>query len=478
MGQTVDFLVGISDNLTIKQLLNALREAGVRDASALEQTGSVVALQQKVAQAGRQQIRSQLLIPPDDAEKEVPPPSLFQLFGQRFLLDSFVLSRLVYDSIRFKGEKVRRLMPTGLDVMAALGNDEATRLLRPELERFHYSSNLLAVRRTVDDLAPAEFEQNVASLWLDSLRKLDDVPVQGHFPEVMRRTPFLRKQLQTQLASWAELRHDTVLYAKQSYTAGILCEYPEGYVEPYPEFFARLALLTERAGQRLAAMNTNTNGSGYAKFFANFSTTMKYLEVLARKELEAKPFTLAERAYLKKTIDERGGGCGGPSYDGWYVRLFYGGSAELWKPTVSDVHTDPTTAQVLQEGVGDANFMVLAVDNQKDRAVYVGPVYSYYEFTHDASDRLTDEQWQALIERQALPERPAWWRSAFPAKAQQRTLADAAEPAPDPRMLAAQRLWKQAGSAKGAERKRLLKQARALSVAAEGLPFPSEDGQP
>ena len=57
----------------------------------------------------------------------------------------------------------------------------------------------------------------------------------------MRRTAYQRKQLQTQLASWAELRHDTVLYGKQSYSMGILCEYPEGYVEPYPEFFARIA---------------------------------------------------------------------------------------------------------------------------------------------------------------------------------------------------------------------------------------------
>jgi len=480
MGHTVDFLVGSSDNLTIKQLLKALREAGVRDPSALEQTGSVVALQQKLALAGRQQIRSQVLTPPQNAEQAAVPPSLFQLFGQRFLLDSFALSRLVYDSIWFKGEKVERVMPTGLDVMAALGSDEATRLLRPELESFHYSSNLLAVRRTIDDLAPAELEQNVASLWLDSLRKLDDVPAQGHFPEVMRRTPFLRKQLQTQLASWAELRHDTVLYAKQSYTAGILCEYPEGYVEPYPEFFARLALLTERAGQRLAALNTNTNGSGYAKFLANFSTTMKYLEVLARKELEAKPFTVPERAYLKKTIDERGGGCGGPSYDGWYARLFYGGSPEHWEPTVTDVHTDPTSERVLQEGVGDANFIVLAVDNQKDRAVYVGPVYSYYEFTHEASDRLTDEQWQALIERQALPARPAWWTSAFPAKAQQRTLSLSDEPpwAPDPRQLALQKLWKRASLAKGAERQRLLDQARVLAEVTNAPPFPPEDAKP
>jgi len=36
------------------------------------------------------------------------------------------------------------------------------------------------------------------------------------------------KTLNTQLASWTELRHDTVLYAKQPYTASVLCSYPDG----------------------------------------------------------------------------------------------------------------------------------------------------------------------------------------------------------------------------------------------------------
>ena len=69
----------------------------------------------------------------------------------------------------------------------------------------------------------------------------------------MRTEAWQRKQLQTQLASWAELRHDTVLYAKQSYTAGVKCEYPTGYVEPYPETYARIKFFAEEAARRIGA---------------------------------------------------------------------------------------------------------------------------------------------------------------------------------------------------------------------------------
>jgi hypothetical protein len=388
----------------------------------LEASENVLALERAVARSAQQQIRSQVLVPSREATVEAPPPAVFQLFGQRFLLDAFLLSRVVYDSIWFKGEKIERLMPSGLDVMAALGNDEAARLLRPELERFKYSSNLLAARRAVAGIPAEQLEQSVAGLWLDALRKLDDVPARGEFPEAMKRTPYMRKQLQTQLASWAELRHDTALYGKQSYTAGYLCQYPEGYVEPYPELFARLALLTEHAEQLLGARSAR---SSYASFFGNFSKTMRALEDLARKELEAKPFTAEESAFLQKTIDRSGAGCGPPRYDGWYTRLIYGGEAQSWRPVVSDVHTEPTSGQVLQAAVGDVSFLVLAVDNQRDRAVYVGPVYSYYELTRSMSDRMTDEQWRSAIEQQALPPRPEWWTSAFPAKAQRRVLPSA-----------------------------------------------------
>ena len=74
----------------------------------------------------------------------------------------------------------------------------------------------------------------------------------------MRTQAWQRKQLQTQLASWSELRHDTILYAKQSFTMVPSCKYPSVYVEPYPEFYAKLASLADMAGRRIAVANYAT----------------------------------------------------------------------------------------------------------------------------------------------------------------------------------------------------------------------------
>jgi hypothetical protein len=73
----------------------------------------------------------------------------------------------------------------------------------------------------------------------------------------------------------------------------------------------------------------------------------------------------------------------------------------------------------LEVGVGDVNFGVIAVDNEKDRAVYVGPLFSYYEFCHPVADRLTDPQWQLMLATGKAPARPAW-AQAFQAPAQER----------------------------------------------------------
>ena len=110
-------------------------------------------------------------------------------------------------------------MPSGLDVMAALGNDEAVALLAPELERYQYSANLLAARTLLQEQPRAAWDATAYNVWLDALSQLARPPAAGAVPEVMRSRGWRRKQLQTQLASWAELRHDTILYVKQSYTS-------------------------------------------------------------------------------------------------------------------------------------------------------------------------------------------------------------------------------------------------------------------
>jgi Protein of unknown function (DUF3160) len=418
------FMIGRSDNLTVFALRDLMKQNKVQtltDVRGAEALGRLkTALQQ--GKQGQQMIRSQVVISdPNDPYYKVPPPSTFQLFGQRFIIDSFVLSQVVFDSIVFKNKKQERMMPSGLDVMAALGNNQAIPLLADDLRKWNYSSNLMSCREFVDLHKPEFWKANLYNLWLDSLRTLhEDMTEHKYFPEAMRTKAWQMKQLQTQLGSWAELRHDTILYAKQSYTAYPECEYPAGYVEPYPEFYGRLKFFAEEAGRLFRTAEYTSKDAGRAQqlqqmkkhqeeYFQKMAETMGALQTLAQKELKAAPFTEKEKTFLKKTIDRRGGGSGPPRYDGWYAGLFYKIiKCQDWNPVVADVHTDPESSTCLEVGVGDVNLGVIAIDNGPDRAVYVGPLYSYYEFRQPVADRLTDEQWQQKIATGKTPSRPSW----------------------------------------------------------------------
>jgi hypothetical protein len=289
----------------------------------------------------------------------------------------------------------------------------------------------MTAREFVNLHPPAYWKSNLYVLWLDCLRTLHaDMSKEKRFPEAMKTKAWQMKQLQTQLGSWAELRHDTILYAKQSYTARPACEYPAGYVEPYPEFYAKVKFFADEAArlfgaaefpappvpselkaeEKAAAQKWYKDRQGqYVTFFRQMSETVRTLETLAKKELAGEAFTDDEKLFIKKTVDMRGGGSGPPRYDGWYPNLFFQRSnCSDWTPVVADVHTDPDSASCLEVGVGDAMLGVIAIDNDKDRMVYVGPLYSYYEFRQPVGQRLTDPEWQGMINRSQLPARPEW----------------------------------------------------------------------
>ena len=173
--------------------------------------------------------------------------------------------------------------------------------LEPEIRKFNYAANLLAARQLLDGLPKTEWQSNIYVGWLDGLRQLFPQPDSDQFPRVMRSREWQRKQLQTTLASWAELRHDTILYAKQSYSGSIICEYPEGYVEPYPAFYGALKDLAREAATllrnndldppdpRLAGI-AKFRREQHGKFFDGFANTMDQLQTIAVKELRAQLF--------------------------------------------------------------------------------------------------------------------------------------------------------------------------------------------
>jgi hypothetical protein len=140
------------------------------------------------------------------------------------------------------------MLPNGLDVMAAMGSDRAYAILDElgETAYANYPEQMEKMQTWTDGLTTDEWTETLYTTWLYTFEPLLAEPGEG-YPQFMQSEAWLDKQLNTSLGSWAELKHDTILYAKQVYAelggGGGINPLPlpkaRGYVEPVPEFFAR-----------------------------------------------------------------------------------------------------------------------------------------------------------------------------------------------------------------------------------------------
>ncbi len=406
---TVETFVGKSDYMRLPEVDALLAGLGAKNTSDLAKLSD-----QTIAQAiidgryGEQLIASQLIVNASPDGKTLPLDRSFALFGQRFTVDSQVLSNVVYDRV------ASRFMPNPLDAAyAALGNDQAAQLLAPELTQYGYAPQLEAVRTLIDAHDDAFWSANLYNSWLTALRKLSPSGAEAAqskgLPSVALTETWGRRVLDTQLASWAQLRHDTILYVKQSYTSGASCKFPDAYVDPYPEFFAAL-LAYANHGAAFADTLAGGADAGTAEairmYFDHLATTMTTLRDMAKAQRDGTPFTTAEMAFINNIVrNNMDGVCGAPpSYSGWYADLLYGeAEGKVYgmklKPTIADVHTQPTDAQgndvgkILHVGTGLARLMVVTVDTCDGPHAYAGVVSSYYEQITDHWKRLTDDDW-------------------------------------------------------------------------------------
>jgi hypothetical protein len=223
----------------------------------------------------------------------------------------------------------------------------------------------------------------------------------------MQNSAWQDKDLHTFLGSWTELRHDTILYAKQSYTLKATSIMPEpertlGYVEPQPEVFARLAALTRQ--MRVGLESRGLLNAEYQSKLQQMESLLISLKVMAEKELRGEALT--EEEY--NTIRNIGGILEGLVTFSPQVKEEVASETDERMAIVADVHTDTNTSQVLEEGVGIAFTIYVTVPIERQTVVAQGGVFSYYEFIHPLSDRLTDEAWQAMSPK---PDRPVWTES-------------------------------------------------------------------
>jgi len=413
-------LIGERDSMNPQDMHKFMAETGVDSLAELAAASDETLYKALIdGPYGLQRIMSQIMYT-DPTDPQIVLPRVYLLLGQRFTLDSYVFNNVTYDRVQDlrTGLKVERMLPSELDVQFVLGNDAAAHDLKPELDQYGYQG-ILHEMRFLADAHPQDFwDATFYNGWLSAIRALNDTADFEAQPEAMRTAAWADKNLNAQTASWAELRHDTLLYVKQSYSGGEGCEYPDAYVEPVPAFYARLAHLGKLGGDMVAGLAKDGFEVSRAQtFFADLGATAATLETIAHKELEGATLTPAEFDFLRGTIEKELVGCGQVQYDGWYARLFY--DAEKlgeFEPTIADVHTAPTDAQgnergwVLHAATGRPMLMVFTVPECGGVKSYVGPISSFHSVLTENYDRQTDSAWTEVL-GQGSPPRPTWTES-------------------------------------------------------------------
>ena len=466
----IQLFVGLSDSMTAPQLAGVLKADGIQSVFDIKSLADLTALQERIEAGGlgAQEIQSHGFVASPSGESLQLPRS-FTLFGQRFVMDSWAMNHLVFDRIFWNGGKVARRLPSAVDVaFTVFGNRSSADIVHsrindssgvPFRDGLPYQHHLASLAEVFDGLPEKRWKDNVYTSWLHTLRKWSE-PLDSSIPEVFRTKEWSRKTMASQLASWTQLRHNTVLYAKQSATGDVLCSFPHSFVEPNLSVWLSLAQMAKMTADQLETISPSGSSrvsqlppwinpshfpelsieqltsvfgehvtvdhkvlqNNQVRSLRHFqSTCEKLAEIVVRQNAEQE-LTDDQKSYLKNMVEVMVDYVGTRSYSGWYTRLYYnevrGGGvepAELWDPVVTDVHTDfpallhgdPGT--ILHQAVGNTALMIISIDCQGTR-VYAGPVSTYYEFTSGPGvfDRMTDEDWKAKLLAGDQPAEPEW----------------------------------------------------------------------
>jgi hypothetical protein len=226
----------------------------------------------------------------------------------------------------------------------------------------------------------------------------------------MTNTAWLDKSLSTALGSWSELRHDTILYGKQS---GAECgggeEPPQvkGYVEPNVEVYQKLLWLTKYSTENLDKKQILPED--LKEKMVSFQELLTFLTNCSVKELRNEELTKEEYyqlltyggmlEYLTSSLAENG--------TRWFEIT---SETDKNMAVIADVHTLApnrfSDGGYMEVGVGTADEMYVVVPIGGKLYMTRGAVFSYYEFT--SKKRLTDEEWQKSLKQKKQPERPVW----------------------------------------------------------------------
>ena len=380
-------------------------------------------ISQKLGELKPPRIFSEVVVAPavftSTKEQMLEAAKSLHIFGQRFTFDGWILNRLTAG--QEKTEVRLPSMPSALFVPAVLGDQAALRFSDQYLQRLtppftpaetdQFAGRMNEVAADLGKVTDPEWFSSLNTAWLKLLSTLTSSFGNG-YPLYMQDKLFGVKQVESFLGSYTELKHDTLLYAKQSYAErGGGGEdtppppVPKGLVEPNLAFWKTLERLVDYIY------------SGYSKYgiFKNeledygrlkiFKQDVSWYAALAARELQGEP--ISEHDYEKLRTS--------PLM--YMAAPFEAGQVlqekDMRSALIADIHTDTLKEQILYEATGEPYVMLVLAGNDGTVRLTVGAAFNHYEFTGPLATRYSDADWQKRVyeHRPTLPAKNFWYDS-------------------------------------------------------------------
>lgn len=403
--EPINFIIGLPDNVSFLDVAKWIKKKELDLNDLLTNQNTLESLRKEIKKIADAQnvIKSKSAVSCVDKINFIP---------QRYLSDNEVLQELV----DVKSEVTKRGYPKGLDVMAAFGSVSASNVLLNELKEGdnwrEYPTILNAMKNKMKGL---DWNSTLYNKWIQSLLELQK-PNES-YPYFMQSSQWAKKDLNASLASWAELKHDAILYAEQPMAAecgdgGPPSPYTVGYVEPnigYWNSVIELIDLTKEVLEKNHLMNSNIS-----RITTSLKENAEFLLSASKKELSGQQ--LSEKEYsqieligstfewltldLVKQKDQY--------LDDWHSVKGPDKSVAV----VADIYTSNSGNNpdkgILHVATGNVNDIYVVVEIEGYLYITKGAVFGYHEFHIPMGNRLTDEEWQEMLNNGEAPDVPDW----------------------------------------------------------------------
>lgn len=208
---------------------------------------------------------------------------VFAFLPQRAVVDNTWLQNLVDTR-----PQSQRPVVSGVDLMALLGNSLAERLTltnEDNLKWDEFKEKYEETKAMVDARTDKEEKANIYRTWLWVLKAFNNEYGEG-YPDFMKSEKWQYKDLNTALASWAQLKHDTILYAKEfgAEMGGYDPVEVKHYVEPNVNLYRRvkyLVGLTMDADEKYSLLNETQRDR-----LKDFDNMLEFLIKVSLEELK------------------------------------------------------------------------------------------------------------------------------------------------------------------------------------------------